>query len=417
MRTILFVGATLVLLARTGPALGQVTQPPEPEVPEEPPPVDAPAPAPEPPAAEPPPAVETAAPTGYKKGFFIGSEDGRFALVINGRVQGRYTLESIDDTDRDTETAFSIARARLTLKGHAFEERIGYKFQTDFGKGDVVLKDFYVDYELAAAPVHVRAGQWKRPFSRQQINSSGNLELVDRAITDKAFNAGRDIGVAVHNNYEKSPDLEWAIGVFNGTGDKPVFSGDVVVDPMTGEGEVIGGGFSNVPDVFGPALVGRIGINRNGIKGYSEADLEGGPLRFAVAGSVIAEFDADDDDVSSVRGEVDGIVKVEGLSASGAVYVGTAQDGTGFLDQSYAALGGHVQAGYMITGKLQPAVRYAVVAPDGPDNNVHEILGGFSLYQYKHNFKWQTDVGAQLRETADGTAADLIARAQLQLAF
>jgi hypothetical protein len=84
--------------------------------------------------------------------------------------------------------------------------------------------------------VWLRAGQWKRPFSRQQIGSSGRLELTDRSITDKAFGAGRDIGLAVHNNYEKSPDLEWALGVFNGTGD-----GARLVPTFNGDGEVTGG--------------------------------------------------------------------------------------------------------------------------------------------------------------------------------
>ena len=64
------------------------------------------------------------------------------------------------------------------------------------------------------------------------------------------------------------------VGVFNGTGDKSTFSGSV--DTMTGE---VSGKFSNVPSHFHPALVARVGINKNGIKGYREADLEGGSMR------------------------------------------------------------------------------------------------------------------------------------------
>ena len=47
-------------------------------------------------------------------------------------------------------------------------------------------------------------------------------EAVDRAIVDKAFGNGRDVGLMLHNNYTKSPTLEWAAGVFNGTGDAAV---------------------------------------------------------------------------------------------------------------------------------------------------------------------------------------------------
>jgi hypothetical protein len=143
----------------------------------------------------------------------------------------------------------------------------------------------------------------------------------------------------------------------------------------------------------------------------------GAPLRFAVGGGAIAELDADDDDQSSVRAEIDGVVKLEGASASGAIYAGTLQDGAGFLDQELAAVGGHAQIGYAFGKAIQPALRYAMVAPEGADNNVHEILAGVSLYQFAHSFKWQTDVGLQLRETAADTATDAIARTQLQLSF
>lgn len=365
------------------------------------------------PAAEETPPEPTA---GYKKGFFIKDADGKFAATFQGRVQGRFEFESVDEGgSRGEEAAFSIARARLTMKGHAFSDDIKYKFQADFGKGNVVLKDFIVDKKMGS--MYVRVGQYKRPFSRQQINSSGRLELVDRSITDKAFGNGRDIGIMVHNNYEKSPELEWAIGVFNGTGDKASLSGDVVVDPMTGEGEITGGKFSNVPGLFQPTIVARVGYNANGIKGYSEVDFEGGPMRFGVAASILAQLDSPDDDNALSRAQADFIVKNNGLSATGGFYVATAQDGSAPSDQSYAAMGFHVQAGYLLQQKYQPVVRFAMVNPDGGDNNTMEATGGISVYSHKHGFKWQTDVGALIGQTAGDSTNDILVRTQLQLSF
>ena len=352
-----------------------------------------------------PVAVEPGAPValaGYEKGFFIKSEDGRFGLKLQGRVQTRYTFESELDplTDERAEaSSFAIQRARLTLSGHAFEEGLKYKFQSDYGKGFVSLKDFYIDYKVGSQ-ARIRVGQFKRPFSRQQITSSGRQALIDRTITDKFFQAGRDIGVALHNNYEKSPELEWAVGVFNGTGDKPVFDVD---------------GFSNVPERFGPAFVARVGYNQGGIKGYSEADLEGGPLRYGVGASALTELDVDGDDASGVRAELDYIVKASGLSSTGGVYVATAQDGEGFADQAYDAVGFHLQAGYMLTDTHQLVGRYAMISPDGADS-LQEVTLGYSMYQFKHNFKWQTDASALV---ADGGALGdaLRVRTQLQLSF
>jgi hypothetical protein len=345
---------------------------------------------------------------GYDKGFYIRASEGDFLLRTEARVQGRFTgvSEAAGDT-REDGANFRINRARLTLGGHAFSKNIGYKFQTDFGKGDVILKDFYIDYEIGG--VHIRTGQWKRPFSRQQINSSGSLELVDRAITDKAFDAGRDIGVAVHNDYEKSPAIEWAVGVFNAqTADKPIFDAGKY-------------SYSNYPGLFGPAVVARVGINQGGIKGYSEADLEGGPLRLAVASSVLADIGMESKGQGAVLAEADFIVKHQGLSTTGGVYVSTAEGADGFFDQSRNILGFHLQAGYMLTRQHQVALRYALVnKPDAvvPDATINdtEIVIGHSMYTFKHNFKWQTDIGILALNGAElGDAIEV--RSQLQLAF
>jgi hypothetical protein len=362
----------------------------------------------EPPGAE---EDEPRATSGYDAGFFVRSADDRFELKLGARVQGRFEAESSDPgggLDRDNATAFSIARARLTLRGHALSPDIRFKLQADFGQGDVELKDFYVDYR-ATGGVVIRAGQTKRPFSRQQISSSARLEMVDRAITNGGFDAGRDIGVMVHNDYQRSPEIEWAVGVFNGRGDGAAFSGSV--DPMTGE---VTGDFSNVPGDVQPAVVARVGLNRGGIRGYSEPDLEGGPLRLAIAASLLAGFDGDGGDDGRVQGQVDGILKTGGLSVSAAVYVASAQDGTGFADQAYSAVGAHLQGGYMISERLEPVVRYALVAPDGSDAS-HEIAAGLGLYRFKHNFKWQSEVA--LLGPTGGIADGVAARSQLQLSF
>jgi hypothetical protein len=372
--------------------------------------------------AEPPPGPEPAA--GYDKGFYVRSDDDAFELKIQARVQARYTLEILEHGP--DESHFAIQRARLTLAGHAFTPTLTYKFQSDFGRGFVTLKDFYANYQFTEG-LELRAGQWKRPFSRQQINSSGNLQLVDRALTDRNFGAGRDIGIVVHNDYESSPEFEYAFGVFNGTGEAPIFSGDVtgdvLVDPATGEGEIIdgqvtGGSFSNVPDRFWPALVARVGYNSAEMKGYSEADLERGPLRVAVGASGMAGFDFDDDNQSVLLGEIDYALKVEGFSTTGGVYIASAQDGGSFSDRAFQRVGVHIQAGYLVAELLEPALRYGWIGNDGDDNDQQEILAAISLYFFKHGFKWQTDGGLLLsEECVEGDCRDYRIRTQLQLAF
>ncbi|MEE8409405.1 MAG: porin [Myxococcota bacterium] len=353
--------------------------------------------------------------SGYSKGFFMRSTDDAHALKLQGRLQARYVFESIESGI--DESAFSIPRARLTFSGHAYAPTLNYQLQIDFGKGSFALKDFYADYQLIKGLLHVRAGQYKKPFSRQQINSSGRLEIMERAITDKYFGAGRDIGLALHNNYEKSPTLEYAVGIFNGTGDEAHFAGDVVVDVESHEGTVEGGKFTNVPQRFHPMLVARIGYNHGGIKGYREADLEGGPLRFAVAVGVAADFNADGDRDSGVVGELDAMVKMHGMSASGGIYVSSAQARRRFKSQAYEAFGFHLQAGYVMADRFQPVIRYARIMPDASADNRQELLTGVTVYFFGHSVKWQLDGGALITETPEGRNTDTLVRTQVQLAF
>jgi phosphate-selective porin OprO and OprP len=373
---------------------------------------------------------------GYEKGFYIRDDKGLFELVVNARVQGRFAFTSAEAHETDTDGAalsatsreeteqFSVPQARLKLSGHVFSERVGYQVQADFGnKGQPALITAYGDFALVPGALHLRAGEWERPFSRQQITSSGSFHLVDRAITDKAFGAGRDLGVALHNDYEKSPKLEWALGVFNGTGDKPWFVGDVS-STVNADGTVTStasskSSFTNVPDELKPAVVGRLGFNVGGIKGYSEGDLEGGPLRLAVAASAQASFDNDDTGAAGTRADVDFILKAHGFSLDGAVYVAAAEKegGSGFADQEYAAWGLHAQAGYVFAGHVEPVVRYALVDLDGDDNDTQELLGGVAAYFFKHNVKWITEAGPVLREDAAGDLTDFVLRTQVQLGF
>ncbi len=353
---------------------------------------------------------------GYDKGYFIHGVDGRFALKTNTSLQVQARGLSLDaDDGRETRAAFLIRRGRLTLSGHALKPELHWKFQAGFDGGTVSLKDYYLDYEAVPGWLRLRAGQWKRPFSRQQMVSGSRQELVDRSITNNAFGAGRDIGVAVHNG---TPDgFEYALGLFNGTGDKAAVTGDVLVDPVTGEGEITGVKIGNVPPVAHPALVLRLGYNHGGIKGYSEADLEGGPLRWALAGSGQVDFDADDDGVSNTKGELDFSLKVHGFSATGAYYGSTVQGSADFTDQNYLASGFHVQAGYVIADHYQPAVRFAQVARDGADNDEREVAGAFSIYFFKHSLKWQTDVAVVTLEGPAADRDDVQVRTQLQLAL
>ncbi len=353
---------------------------------------------------------------GYKGGFFLQTEDGTSKLKINGRVQLRYEMEI--PQKGDTQHHFAIQRARLKMSGNVFTKDLTYKFQMDLGKGGVGLKDFTVGYKVVKNHFHVTVGQFKKPFSRQQLTSSGKQIFSDRAITDKAFGAGRDIGVLMSNNFSKSPMIEWAFGLYNGTGVKSSFSGDVEnVDATTGEGEVTSGKFSNVPDTFRPQLAARVGYNFGKIKGYSEGDFKGGGFRFGVGTSLLASFDADGGTSGHIAWELDAIMKVAGFDLDGAFFLKTAQGTDGWDDQDLDELGFHLQASYVIADHFVPAVRYERVMPDTGSDYKQVWAGGFGLFLFGHAAKLNLDAMWVDEKDAGTREREVLMRAQVQLAF
>jgi phosphate-selective porin OprO/OprP len=335
---------------------------------------------------------------GYEKGFFLRSPDDKFELKIGAHLQFRYTYER-DDAADESATAFQVARGRIKIGGHVWDEHLLYKIQFALEKGQAGLKDYVVDYGIVPSALWLRAGQFKRPFTRHQLTSSGELVLVDRAITDKAFGAGRDIGVALGNRYEKAPPFEWVVGVFNGTGES--------TPP---------GATTNVPEKFHPQVVARAAYNHGGIDAYSQGDLKGGPLRFAVGANAVADFDVDDDGESGLRAGVDAVVKVHHFSIDGEFLTESAGGDHPFADTEREAIGGRVDISYLF-GNTMPAARFAVVSPTGDDNDTREMLGGLGFFFHGHQVKWQTDAGVVQTESADGDLNDVRVRTQLNFAF
>lgn len=354
------------------------------------------------------PAVSVFAPAsasaeaGYDSGFFVegAKGDSVFQIRFNGRLQTRLTLELFEADDQDTEVKLAIQRARFGFQGYAFTKDLTYKFQADFGGGKVGLKDYYLNYAFTDG-LELRLGQWKKPFSRQQITSSGRLELIDRAPTDRAFGAGRDTGLLLHNDYEEVEGFEWAVGIFNGAGENVV------------------------PDVWQPLGLVRIGYGNFGKGRYSEGDLECADkpescgLRWAVAASVAADGSMPKDgDKGQVVSEFDLILKASGFALTGAFFVDYdlgAEAAGGGMDK----LGFYAQASYFLPGpQLLPALRFASIMPDDEaDPTTRELTLGIGWLPRKHSVKWQTDATMKMTELGDTSTTDWVIRSDVQLAF
>jgi phosphate-selective porin OprO/OprP len=363
--------------------------------------------------AEPAPGIQVA----YDKGLSITSADGQYALTLGVRGQLRAELLRPDGAG-EFQAHFLIPRMRLQLEGHALGPANTYKVEFELsGSGSPNLKDYFVDHAFSPA-LRLRVGQWKRPFNRQELVSDFGSAFLERSITNGFAGGGRDLGIAVHNGYEKSPDgVEWALGVFNGTGDRGRQSLDC--DDITDITTCTPTTPSNVPTDFGPVVVARVGWNQGGIKGYSEGDVEGGPLRLAVGASYKADLqDLAEDDAGDLQiqhaAEADFMVKIEGYDLSGAVLLvkrGSADPLLGFYVQPGA---------FVLPKQVQLAARFGwhQVNTDTDENRL-EALGAINWYFAGHSYKWMTDAGIVQTMAGDGAEdlTDFQARTQLQIVF
>ncbi len=132
---------------------------------------------------------------GYKDGFFIAGEDGKFSLKINGETQIRYIYAHAQDRPTgagvdsdDDESGFQLRRTRLNFTGHFIDPGLTFGIRPSFnrGNGNLQLDDAWVAIDLLDK-LKVKAGQFKAAFLREE-NVSGFQQLaVERSYVADYF--------------------------------------------------------------------------------------------------------------------------------------------------------------------------------------------------------------------------------------
>jgi hypothetical protein len=165
------------------------------------------------------------------KGLEVRSTDGDFSVALRLRAQILYDLVREPAEDGGGGATFTealqIRRARVGFSGNVFGEHNRYKFElavsprdeqtTATGVGLTPLLDWYLTFDhLPAATVLV--GQYKVPFNRQRVISSGSMQMVDRSLIQAEFNLDRDLGAEVRASEPLGGLLRYYAGVFIGEG-------------------------------------------------------------------------------------------------------------------------------------------------------------------------------------------------------
>lgn len=357
-------------------------------------------------------------------------------LEISNRVQVRYTHELPDDAvtlpgtagPGDPVGSFRIRRAKFKLEGWLWhppgvapapvtQPRISYEVQLNWpavsgSNAGAILEDANIGIDPSGSgKFRVLFGQFKPPFGRQELTSSGNQSFVDRALVSNEYARGRDTGVAVQGVLRNNT-IEYRAGVFNGNG-------------LTRTTNDNGSMQVNARLMWQPngsqALAQRAWVSG---ALYSEADFESTTVPiYAIAINYerndFHRTTAGNDLQSDVTG-VDGVFKFKGVFATGEYFVRRRTPESG---ATFNADGGFVQLGVMLNQyrTWEAALRYGqrdvndAVANDA----VKEIRAGLNYYYRRHTMKFQIDGGQVETQmgAAGGSRKTHEIRAQTQFIF
>jgi phosphate-selective porin OprO and OprP len=163
--------------------------------------------------------------------FFIKSTDGKFQIQPYGYFQSDYRAYSGDGAPSDT---FLIRRARFGFQGN-FGTHYDYTVLLDAAASNgLSLRDLYVNIKPVPA-FQFQAGQYKEPFSQEELIGVSNLDFIERSLASLLYPAAatayRSPGATLHGDIAGGQVQYWA-SAFNGKG--------ILASNTTNEPEVIG---------------------------------------------------------------------------------------------------------------------------------------------------------------------------------
>ncbi len=181
-----------------------------------------------------------------KKSFLVSAAR---QIQISGFTQVRYQI--LDEKKKND--GFDVRRARMDLKGN-FTSIFSYRLQADFAGSAAKLLDAYAEIKISDY-FQITVGQFRIPFSMENLTSMNKFELIDFSQAVDAFTArgkdvignqnGRDIGIQVGGALVKNGTaniVEYRLGIFNGTGinmadtanEAKDIAGRLIVNPVKG---------------------------------------------------------------------------------------------------------------------------------------------------------------------------------------
>jgi len=353
------------------------------------------------------PGYERPTPKPATPAFNVGWKDGKTTiehklgtLGLSNRLQVRFTQEMPEVGD--DVGSFRIRRMKTKFDGWVYDKDLTYELQLNWPDTANPLEDANINYDFTQGKkaFQLKAGQYKVPFGRQELTSSGSQEFVDRSIVSAEFARGRDIGVQAWGT-PLGGKLDWRVGIFNGAGrtvqrndnDKYQTNARLTWQPF-GDVKYSEGDFDSTDKPLF-AIAGQYESNERPI---------------AAAGTTPAHTA----DREIVGGDV--VFKYKGFFLFAEVFDASTNRSGAVSD--FDSDGFHAQAGYFIVPqKLEVALRLAELDPnsDRDDDEREETGLALGYFFNKHSHKLQADY-RQVENQANNQTNDEF-RLQYQLIF
>jgi len=373
----------------------------------------------------------------WKRGLTFISKDQKYALKFRILLQPRYEFQSYNTAleGKDDQNTFRMRRLLLSWEGNGFTRNLEYKVQVNAVAQEWkdFLEDAYINYRFKDL-LQVEFGQYKVPYIRQQINSSGRLQFTERSLASEEFR-----WTATDASTTTTCTLPGG-GTVSGTGISACGGGATKTSTTTyserkfhyDTGLMIQGQafdrrleyYASVTNGSGPnrlnvnnefLYLGRTVWNILGQYGYAEADVDylDQPALFIGGSGGFNSQDNTQTKIAQAGGEIG--FKYKGASLQGEYFYRHKNPLAGPTTGDH---GYYVQTGYTVIPKhLELAGRVSEVFLAGPKNNKSEYTAGINYYVFGHDLKLQGNYSYLPTQYAAGTANDHRVIVQVQTWF
>jgi phosphate-selective porin OprO/OprP len=150
----------------------------------------------------------------FRDGFTFESGDKQHSISVTGRVQADYRSFSQNSTNANSANTFDVRRAYLGVQGKFYNDWT-FDVTADFAQSTSPQLDVgWLNYGRFQG-LQVRAGQFKMPFSLEELTSSRFIDFQERSLVN-ALVPAKERGAMLHGTPAKG--LFYGAALSNGAG-------------------------------------------------------------------------------------------------------------------------------------------------------------------------------------------------------